>query len=178
LEVGVEQEPCPLQLAPTASTTATLAMGDALAVTLMKARNFKPESFARFHPGVMLGRRLLSRVENEMVTANLFFLESHTCVAEIITTIKKSGIVLAIIVEKSRRYIIADGDLRRAIEKFRDQFFTKTARDLMVVFPVTVRMGARIEEALRLMEVFCITSVLVTDSQRIDGVFKKLCRRC
>ena len=85
LNVGVEEEACPLQLAPTSSTTATLAMGDALAVTLMKARDFKPENFARFHPGGSLGRRLLSRVENEMVSDNLPVIQPDASVAEVIS---------------------------------------------------------------------------------------------
>ncbi|MEY8251769.1 MAG: KpsF/GutQ family sugar-phosphate isomerase, partial [Colwellia sp.] len=173
LDVGVEKEACPLQLAPTASTTATLAMGDALAVTLMKARDFKPENFARFHPGGSLGRRLLSRVENEMVSNNLPFLKSDSTVAEVISTISGGGLGLAIIQGSTNTSVITDGDLRRAIEKYQQNVFLKNAHDLMVADPVIVKVGTRVEDALALMDAQAITSVLVQDANVIVGVFKK-----
>jgi len=173
LDVGVEQEACPLQLAPTASTTATLAMGDALAVTLMKARDFKPENFARFHPGGSLGRRLLSRVENEMSTENLPILNATASMADVITTMSKSGLGLAIVMANDVAHVITDGDLRRAIERYQAELFSKCANDLMVANPVTVKVGTRVEDALQLMDGKGINSVLVSDGQGIVGVFKK-----
>ena len=173
LDVGVEQEACPLQLAPTASTTATLAMGDALAVTLMKARDFKPENFARFHPGGSLGRRLLSRVENEMSTDNLPILNATASMADVITTMSKSGLGLAIVMADDVAHVITDGDLRRAIERYQAELFSKCANDLMVANPVTVKVGTRVEDALQLMDAKGINSVLVSDGQGIVGVFKK-----
>ncbi|WP_276680333.1 KpsF/GutQ family sugar-phosphate isomerase [Thalassolituus oleivorans] len=173
LDVGVEQEACPLQLAPTASTTATLAMGDALAVTLMKARDFKPENFARFHPGGSLGRRLLSRVENEMATENLPILNATASMADVITTMSKSGLGLAIVMAEDIAHVITDGDLRRAIERYQAELFSKCANDLMVANPVTVKVGTRVEDALQLMDTKGINSVLVSDGQSIVGVFKK-----
>ena len=173
LNVGVEEEACPLQLAPTSSTTATLAMGDALAVTLMKARDFRPENFARFHPGGSLGRRLLSRVENEMVSDNLPVIQPDASVAEVISAISGGGLGMAIVSTVDKPSVITDGDLRRAIEKYKEQLFTKNASNLMTSNPVSVMAGTRVEDALVLMEEKKITSVLVTERGEIVGVFKK-----
>jgi arabinose-5-phosphate isomerase len=173
LDVGVEQEACPLQLAPTSSTTATLAMGDALAVTLMKARDFKPENFARFHPGGSLGRRLLSRVENEMVTENLPLITTDTSVAEVISAISSGGLGMAIVMVDDSPSIITDGDLRRAIERYNETIFSKTASDIMSGNPVSIMSGTRVEDALQLMDQKRISSVLVTDQGKVVGVFKK-----
>jgi arabinose-5-phosphate isomerase len=173
LDVGVEQEACPLQLAPTSSTTATLAMGDALAVTLMKARDFKPENFARFHPGGSLGRRLLSRVENEMVTDNLPLIITDTSVADVISAISSGGLGMAIVMVDDSPSIITDGDLRRAIERYSETIFSKTAGDIMSGNPVSIMSGTRVEDALQLMEQKKISSVLVTDQGKVVGVFKK-----
>ncbi len=173
LDVGVDQEACPLQLAPTSSTTATLAMGDALAVTLMKARDFKPENFARFHPGGSLGRRLLSRVENEMVTKNLPLLNINDDIATVISTISNGGLGLAIVQKGCDVFVITDGDLRRAIEQYQSELFSKTAQDLMVADPAMVKVGTRVEDALELMEARAITSLLIHDGESIVGVFKK-----
>ena len=173
LDVGVEHEACPLQLAPTASTTATLAMGDALAVTLMKARDFKPENFARFHPGGSLGRRLLSRVDSEMASSNLPILNPAASMADVITTMTKSGLGLAIVMQGAVAHVITDGDLRRAIERYQAELFNKCASDLMVVNPIIVKVGTRVEDALQLMDAKGINSVLVSDGKSIVGVFKK-----
>jgi arabinose-5-phosphate isomerase len=173
LNVGVEKEACPLQLAPTASTTAALAMGDALAVTLMKARDFKPENFARFHPGGSLGRRLLSRVENEMVTDNLPLLEASASSTEVISTISQSGLGLAVVMVEGKAHVITDGDLRRAIEKHRDGFFNLRAADMMVSSPVSVIVGTRIDDALQLMGSRFDNAVLVMDNNELAGIFKK-----
>lgn len=173
LNVAVENEACPLQLAPTSSTTAALAMGDALAVTLMKARDFKPENFARFHPGGSLGRRLLSRVENEMITENLPLLSGDANATEVISTISQSGLGLAIVMIKGKAHVITDGDLRRAIEKHHNGFFDLSASNIMVPNPVSVIVGTRIDDALQLMESRSVSAVLVMDNEVLVGVFKK-----
>ena len=115
LNIKVHTEACPLQLAPTASTTATLAMGDALAVTLMRARKFQPENFAKFHPGGSLGRRLLHRVEDEMQCDSLPFVSKDAGILDLIRTMTVSGLGLCVIEDKERG-VITDGDIRRAIE--------------------------------------------------------------
>ena len=172
LNVKVDQEACPLSLAPTSSTTAALAMGDAIAVTLMKVRSFQPENFARFHPGGSLGRRLLQRVENEMVSDNLPFVESGAGVLELIRAITTGGLGLCII-DSVGRGVITDGDIRRAIETYGDSLFTVKAKDIMCNEPASVEVGTRMEDALSLMEARKITSLLVKDGGRIVGVVKK-----
>jgi len=139
----------------------------------MKARDFKPENFARFHPGGSLGRRLLSRVENEMVTKNLPFLNASDDIASVISTISNGGLGLAIVQVGVDVLVITDGDLRRAIEKYQSDLFSKTAQDLMVADPVMVKVGTRVEDALELMEARAITSLLVHDGEVVVGVFKK-----
>jgi len=173
LDVGVAEEACPLQLAPTSSTTAALVMGDALAVTLMTARDFQPEHFARFHPGGSLGRRLLSRVENEMATENLPVLEPSAAIADVIGVMSRAGLGLAVVISGGKPHIITDGDLRRAIESYREGLFTKMAADLMVEKPVSVIVGTRVEDALMLMDEHGVTSLLVMDAGKVVGVFKK-----
>lgn len=173
LDISVEEEACPLQLAPTASTTATLAMGDALAVTLMKARDFKPENFARFHPGGSLGRRLLSSVNDEMVSSNLPLVTPEASILDLIESIGAGGLGIAIVQSASGLGIVTDGDIRRAVQKYGDNVFQVTASEVMTPDPASIASGARIEDALYLMDKQKITSLLVTDQNRVIGVFKK-----
>lgn len=173
LDVGVKEEACPLQLAPTSSTTATLAMGDALAVTLMKARNFQPENFARFHPGGSLGRRLLSRVEDEMVTADLPFISSSSPTLDVIQIMSKGRLGLAIVNDIEGYALVTDGDIRRVVETFKEEVFNKTAAEFMSCDPLLVPLGTRVEDALALMHGHSITSLLVTDGGKVVGVLKK-----
>tara|TARA_B100000767_G_scaffold258068_1_gene266465 strand:- start:1370 stop:2293 length:924 start_codon:yes stop_codon:yes gene_type:complete len=172
LNIAVEKEACPLQLAPTASTTATLAMGDALAVTLMKVRNFQPENFARFHPGGSLGRRLLSRVENEMVKENLPFINDDAGILDLIQTISQGALGICI-VNGNEVGIVTDGDLRRAIETHGESIFNKSAKDIMTLEPAAVAVGTRMEDALILMDNLKVTTLLVTKEKTIVGVLKK-----
>lgn len=173
LNVSVKEEACPLQLAPTSSTTATLVMGDALAVTLMEARDFQPESFARFHPGGSLGRRLLSRVEHEMLSADLPFVSADACITDVIGVITRSSLGLAVIKTASEWGIITDGDLRRALACYRKDIFERTAADFMSLSPARVAVGTRMEDALLLMEHRKISSLLVFDGDDLVGVLKK-----
>ena len=172
LNIKVDQEACPLLLAPTSSTTATLAMGDAIAVTLMKARNFQPENFARFHPGGSLGRRLLQRVENEMVSDNLPFVSSNSGILELIGSITAGGLGICII-DSVGKGVITDGDIRRAIETYGESVFSLNAEDIMRNNPYAVEIGTRMEDALSMMETKRITSLLIKDGKRIVGVVKK-----
>lgn len=173
LDIAVTEEACPLQLAPTASTTAALAMGDALAVTLMKARDFKPENFARFHPGGSLGRRLLSRVEDEMYKDGLPFIDQSTPILDVIHAMSQGRLGLAIVSDRDGFAVVTDGDVRRAIETYEQDVFSKKAVDLMSVNPVSVAANTRVEDALELMESKRITSLLVVKDSSVIGVFKK-----
>lgn len=173
LNVQVDQEACPLRLAPTSSTTATLAMGDALAVTLMEARDFKPENFARFHPGGSLGRRLLSRVEHEMVRHRLPLVSVDASVMEVISAITRSSLGLVVVDGAGEKAIITDGDIRRAVERYGKDVFEHRASHLMSRNPVQVPVGTRVEDALALMERRQISSLLVFDGDELVGIFKK-----
>ncbi|UEM38252.1 KpsF/GutQ family sugar-phosphate isomerase [Pectobacterium aquaticum] len=173
LNVHVKQEACPLQLAPTSSTTATLAMGDALAITMMEARGFKPENFARFHPGGSLGRRLLSKVEYEMFKGTLPLVEEYTPLMDVIATITHSSLGLAIVRTKDSWAVITDGDIRRALEQHGKDFFDRKAVEVMTRNPVRVSVGTRTEDALQLMERRKISALLVFDRDDLVGIFKK-----
>ncbi len=172
INVKVDEEACPLQLAPTSSTTACLAMGDALAVTLMKARDFKPENFAKFHPGGSLGKRLLLRVENEMVTEDLPIADVKSGILDLIQLISNGGLGLCIINGKEPG-IITDGDIRRAIETYGKSVFEISANSIMSSKPNSVEVGTRMEDALALMQSLSISSLLVKDGNKIVGVVKK-----
>jgi len=172
LNVRVEKEACPLQLAPTASTTATLAMGDALAVTLMKARNFQPENFARFHPGGSLGRRLLSRVEKEMVIDNLPFVDGDAGILDLIETISQGSLGICIVNGKEIG-IVTDGDIRRALGTYGDSIFSISASNIMTLNPCSAEIGTRMEDALALMDSRQITTLIIKDNGRVVGVLKK-----
>ncbi|WP_229748165.1 KpsF/GutQ family sugar-phosphate isomerase [Lacimicrobium alkaliphilum] len=173
LNVEVDQEACPLQLAPTSSTTATLAMGDALAVTLMKARDFQPEEFARFHPGGNLGRRLLSRVKDEMISTNLPLLKPDASFAEVVDSISGGKLGIAIVESDQGYGIITDGDIRRGFTRHAKDVFDLTAGKMMSLNPKSIDINARMNEAFTVMEQNHITSLLVLDEGKLAGIVKK-----
>ncbi len=175
LWVKVTREACPLQLAPTASTTATLAMGDALAVALMRARDFQEHHFARLHPGGSLGRRMLALVRDEMRTDNLPFIQPDALAIEVVSTISGGRLGIAI-VSKDRATalgVITDGDLRRAIEINQQRFFQSRAQDMMTPDPVLIGPDSRMSAAVELMAERRITSLIVMDDTGILGVVQK-----
>ena len=168
LNISVEKEACPLQLAPTSSTTATLVMGDALAISLMSLRGFKESDFAQFHPGGSLGRRLLTRIEDVMKSENLPIVERASSVKEIIHMMSQGRLGLAIVLEeKSIVGIITDGDIRRAMEEFEDSFFRLKAEDLMSKNPKTVKKQEKLLTAQELMNQFKVNSLLVVDEENL-----------
>lgn len=173
LDVSVAQEACPLQLAPTASTTATLAMGDALAVALMEARGFRPENFARFHPGGSLGRKLLARVEDEMVSDGLPLVGPAASVLDVLHVMTAGRLGLAVVETGEAPGVITDGDIRRAIERHEGRVFEVRAVDIMTRSPCVVAVGTRVEDALHLAERRGVSALLVVDQGRLVGIFKK-----
>lgn len=175
LSIQVEREACPLKLAPTASTTAALALGDALAVALMKARGFQAHEFARFHPGGSLGRRLLQRVRDEMRTDNLPFVEPSASATSVLRAVDHGGLGVALVTEdhKSVTGIITDGDLRRSLLQHHRQFFALTATELMTQHPVSISADAGMDVALELMAQHEITLLIVVDVQGVIGVVQK-----
>lgn len=170
LNIDVPQEACPHQLAPTSSTTATLVMGDALAVALMEARNFQPHEFARFHPGGSLGRKLLTRVKHEMKSKNLPFILSDATAIEVIHAMNEGRLGLCIV--DGGEGIITDGDLRRHMENNAANFMQLTAKELMAVKPKMISANARLNEAEELMNDHKITSLLVEEEDKVVGVIQ------
>ena len=169
LDSSVAQEACPLNLAPTASTTAQLAIGDALAVALLDARGFKEEDFARSHPGGALGRKLLTHVSDVMRTGkDVPRVAPDASFSDLMREMSDKGLGASAVVDVNHRVlgIFTDGDLRRLVEKGVDLRNSKAA-DVMHARPRTVRAHALAVEAVALMEQHRITSVLVVDDDDV-----------
>ena len=162
LNVGVKKEACPLNLAPTSSTTAALAMGDALAIALMQKRNFRPQDFAHFHPGGELGRRLLTTAQDVMRSDDMPILSPETRLGEAIMIVSEGKLGLGVAeVNGTIAGLITDGDIRRAIERWQADFFNHTVSDIMTRTPKTVELDTKITEIQRIMQQYKIHSVLV-----------------
>lgn len=163
LDIHVKEEACPLGLAPTSSTTATLALGDALAIALMGKRDFKKEDFAMLHPGGVLGKRLLLKVEDLMHVGNAFpKVSAKTLMKDAIfeITSKRLGVTAVCNPEGHLVGVITDGDLRRALEKFSD-LFNREASEVMTKNPKWIEKDALAAQAVQRMEEFSITSLFV-----------------
>lgn len=172
LNIFVEKESCPNNLAPTTSTTVTLALGDALAVSLMKERNFQPEHFAAFHPGGSLGRQLLTKVRDEMLAQDLPFVSPETPVDEVIITMTQSLQGIAVVIDENKALlgVITDGDLRRSLVKGGD-IHTQKAKDIMTTDPITIDEGEMLFTAETIMKEKSITKLLVTDGKKaVSGI--------
>lgn len=172
LDVSVPEEACPMGLAPTASTTATLAMGDALAIALLQKRGFKEEDFAQFHPGGTLGRRLLLKVRDLMHQGAAIpqvsgQASAHHAILEM--TAKKLGMTTVVDQAGQLLGIITDGDLRRVLEKGMD-LATARAGDLATKRPKTIGPDELAAKALQIMEQYSITALVVEESGRIAGI--------
>ncbi len=167
LNVSVEKEACPLNLAPTSSTTATLVMGDALAIALMNKRHFQPQDFAQFHPGGELGKRLLTTAQDVMITENLPILAPDMHLGEAIILVSKGKLGLGVAIENgSIAGIITDGDIRRAMERWNAKFFDRTVSDIMTRTPKTVTPLTKISEIQKIMNQNKIHNVLVSDDDK------------
>lgn len=166
LDISVEKEACPLGLAPTASSTATLAMGDALAVTLLKQRGFSEKDFAEYHPGGKLGRRLFTRVKNVMHQGEaLPLVKENTPLKEVLTVMTGKEVrgVAGVLNSKEQLVgVITDGDIRRLLEKDNCSF-EKSAEEIMNKNPKTVDLEELAEKALFMMEQFAIQTLFVVN---------------
>ena len=153
LDIGVEREACPMNIAPTCSTTATLVMGDALASVLIKLRDFKPENFAVYHPGGSLGRRLLMKVKDVMHNGtDLAIVEKNTNIDEILVTMTKKKLGAVCVLEDEKMVgIITEGDIRRALGN-KEEFFTYKAKDIMISKYTYIGSEKMAVDALDLME--------------------------
>jgi len=173
LDVAVEKEACPLQLAPTSSTTATLVMGDALAIALMQERNFKDKDFAQFHPGGSLGRRLLTKVEDVMQKGNLPIVNIKSSIQTIISIISEARLGLVVVMDdNSIQGVITDGDIRRAMENSQDSFFSLVAADLMSKKPKIIEAKEKLTKAQSIMTKSKVNSLLVIENKRFLGVIQ------
>ena len=172
IKVWVEKEACPLNLAPTSSTTAALVMGDALAIALMEVRKFRPKDFAQFHPGGELGKRLLTTAQDVMRSEDLPIIPKEMHLGEAIIHVSNGKLGLGVSIENDKVIgLITDGDIRRAMEKRQAKFFDHTVEDIMTRTPKTVLPNTKITEIQSIMHQYKIHTVLVCDKeQRLLGV--------
>lgn len=174
LDVSVAEEACPLALAPTSSTTAALALGDALAMALLEHRGVQPDDFARYHPGGTLGRRLLLTVEHLMHRDALIpMVADDAILRDVIYEIGSKKLGMTTVVEPGGRLlgVVTDGDLRRVLEKGGDDILQRRAREVMTSHPKTILSSALAAEALAVMERFSITALVVAaPNGRVEGV--------
>ena len=170
LDVGVEKEACPLNLAPTSSTTATLVMGDALSICLMEKRGFKTEDYAIFHPGGALGRRLLSHVE-DLMSKEIPIVKETDNFKDVIYVIsdRRKGMTMVENSEGQMTGIITDGDIRRAIQNY-DDVISKQAIDFMTHGFKKIRENAQINDALEMMTANKITTLAVTETKESSKI--------
>ncbi|TDR12406.1 KpsF/GutQ family sugar-phosphate isomerase [Marinomonas communis] len=174
LDIAIDREVCPNNLAPTTSTTMTIAMGDALAVALMQCRDFQPQDFARFHPGGSLGRKLLTRVRDLMHKDNLPFCSPETSLQDAIAVMTQGRKGVVLIKEGERLAgIFTDGDLRRAMLKDAAGMLSKTMSELMTANPKTISQDTMIVEAEERMLRDKITLlVAVDDNKNVVGLLE------
>ena len=173
LDITVEREVCPNNLAPTTSALVTLALGDALTVSLITARDFQPADFAKFHPGGSLGRRLLSRVKDQMQT-RLPTITPTTGFTDCLTVMNEGRMGVALVMEDERlEGIITDGDIRRALTTNGAETLNKTARDFMTRSPKTIHQDEFLSKAEDVMKAKKIHSLVVLDDHdRVVGLIE------
>jgi arabinose-5-phosphate isomerase len=165
LNIAVAREACPLNLAPTSSTTATLALGDALACALMTVRNFKAKDFAKFHPGGSLGRRLLAKVKDYMISDNLPIVTRDSKISDTLLQISRTKMGIAVVVENGDILgVVTDGDIRRTMQRDQDRFFELTVKDLMNSNPKTIKENEKLSQAEKMMRQYNINSLIVVDA--------------
>ena len=168
LDVSVRKEACILDLAPTSSTTTQIALGDALAVALMKLKAFTSVDFARLHPGGSLGRRLLMKVENVMRRHDLPVVDADCSAKDMIHAVSRGGLGLILIVTDGRLSgIVTDGDIRRAMESRESDFFNIKASDIATRHPKTITPSAKLIDAEKLMTRHKVNSLPVVDENGV-----------
>ncbi|MFZ7344271.1 KpsF/GutQ family sugar isomerase [Avibacterium volantium] len=166
LDITVEREVCPNNLAPTTSALVTLALSDALAVALITARNFQPEDFAKYHPGGSLGKRLLSRVKDQMQT-KLPIAQLTTSFTDCLTIMNEGRMGVAIVMQDNElKGIITDGDIRRTLTRNGADALSKTAQELMTSQPKTINANCYLAEAENFMKENKIHSLIVLDDAK------------
>lgn len=173
LNIAIKKEACPLQLAPMSSTTATLVMGDAIAAALMKARKFQPDDFALFHPGGSLGRKLLTKVKDLMVSKKLPIVNPETEFNELVDVMTSGKLGLCIVLENDELVgIITDGDLRRALKANAKPRFDFKAKEIMSHNPKIIDQEAMATEAEQLMLKHKIKEIVVGKNGKVVGIIQ------
>ncbi|ECV9714314.1 KpsF/GutQ family sugar-phosphate isomerase [Campylobacter upsaliensis] len=173
LNIAIKKEACPLQLAPMSSTTATLVMGDAIAAALMKARKFQPDDFALFHPGGSLGRKLLTKVKDLMVSKKLPIVNPETEFNELVDVMTSGKLGLCIVLENDKLVgIITDGDLRRALKANAKPRFDFKAKEIMSHNPKIIDQEAMATEAEQLMLKHKIKEIVVGKNGKVVGIIQ------
>jgi arabinose-5-phosphate isomerase len=173
IQLPLDREACFLNLAPTSSSTVMMAFGDALAVVISSLRNFDKNSFARFHPSGVLGKRLLLTAKHFMCSGQaLPIIEQNSNFDEIICTISAKKLGVGVVVDKNRGVlgIITDGDLRRACDKFGPDVFVKKAKEIMTENPKTIGADELAYNALNIMEKYNITNLVVVNDKAAVGI--------
>lgn len=167
INTKVKKEACPLNLAPTSSTTAQLVMGDAIAIALMQEKHFKPRDFAQFHPGGELGKQLLTTAQDVMRTEELPVIPQEMHLGEAIIHVSNGKLGLGVSLQDGKVVgLITDGDIRRAMEKWQAKFFDRTVEDIMTREPKCVLPTTKLSEIRRIMHRNKIHTVLVTDQAK------------
>ncbi len=170
LDTTVDAEACPINLAPTNSTTAQLVMGDALTVCLMELRNFKSDDFAKYHPGGALGKKLLLRVGDMLDQSHKPSVTPDSSIKKVIFEISEKRMGVTAVVENNHVIgIITDGDIRRMLNQ-NETFSHLTAKDIMTKNPKTIQLSTMVADALNIIEDFSITQLVVLDNQEYKGV--------
>ncbi|MEA3316288.1 MAG: KpsF/GutQ family sugar-phosphate isomerase, partial [Campylobacterota bacterium] len=171
IDISIDDEGCPLSLAPMSSTTSTLVMGDAIAVCLMKLRNFKDDNFAMFHPGGSLGKKLLTTIKDVMKKENLPICNPKASIKDIINIITNGKYGLVIVMKKGKiKGIITDGDIRRTMQTKEEIFFSLKAKDIMSKEPKTIGQNEKVIVASDFMNKIKINSLLVVEQDKLVGI--------
>lgn len=174
LDIGVSKEACPLKLAPTTSTTVTMAMGDAIAIALMRSRNFKEENFAKFHPGGSLGKKLLGKASDYMKSENLPVISPCASFEEVLSSITKGRVGISVVVDQDKILgVITDGDIRRSISVLKEKALSEKAQTIMTKNPKVINSDLKLVMAEELMQEFKISSLLVTDENKFVGILSR-----
>jgi len=170
LNTYVDSEACPINLAPTNSTTAQLVMGDAIAVCLMEMKNFTAEDFAKYHPGGALGKKLLLRVADMLDTTHKPIVAPDSTIKNVIIEISEKRLGVTAVIENEKVIgIITDGDIRRMLNKT-ENISGLTAKDIMTKNPKTIKSTDMVSDALNILEDFSITQLVVVDNGDYKGV--------
>lgn len=172
INVAVEKEACPLNLAPTSSTTAAMAMGDALACVLIELRHFRAQDFAMFHPGGLLGKKLVTKVKDVMYTEHLPIIPPEMKLVDALISISNGHLGLGVVMHDDRILgIITDGDIRRAVEGSKENFFNLSVAEAMTKTPKTINPEAKSTQIQYMFHKYKIHSLLVVDkNNRLLGI--------